>query len=104
MSEPRARVLIATPCYDCNTHYRYTESVAAAWVYCLFNRIEVTLKIAPRFTLVQYARNYCAALFLRDPKLTHIMWIDSDLGFDPRAIVKLVDRDKDMVGGVYPVK
>lgn len=97
------RVLICTPAYSGEVNYRYTESVMAATVYCLFHQIQVELKIAARMTLLEYARAYLAAKFL-EGDYTHLMWIDADLGFDPRAIVKLVKHDKDIVGGVYPVK
>lgn len=100
---PRANVLVATPAYTGEVNYRYTESLMAATVYCLFHKVQLELKIAARMTLLEYARAYLAAKFLQGD-YTHIMWIDADVGFDPRAIVNLVNHKKDIVGGVYPVK
>lgn len=99
----RARILVATPAYSGETNYRYTESLFAATLYCAYHKVQLELKIAARFTLLEYARAYLAAKFL-EGDYTHLMCIDADLGFDPRAIVKLVDHGKDIVGGVYPVK
>lgn len=100
----RARICIAIPTYTCETHVRLLESLTAAWVYCLVHGVELELRTAARFSLVQYARNYLVQEFLSDESFTHLMWIDSDLGFDGRAIMQLLAHDKDVVGGVYPVK
>lgn len=101
---PVARVMVATPIYDTMVNYRYLESYIASVMHCFKNRIEVYFTPATRFTLVQYARNYLLKLFLDEPDFTHMMWIDSDLGWDPTAIARLVSHGKDVVGGVYPVK
>lgn len=98
------RIMVATPCYTGEVNYRYTESLMAATLYCAYHKVQLELKIAARMTLLEYARGYLAAKFLADENYTHILWIDADLGFDPRAIVKLASHGKDIVGGVYPVK
>lgn len=99
----RANILVATPTYTGETNYRYTEALMAATVYCLYHKVQLELKIGARFTLMEYARGWLAAKFLAGD-YTHIMWVDADVGFDPRAIMQLLDRQKDIVGGVYPVK
>jgi hypothetical protein len=100
---PRAHVFIAIPNYRGEHTYRLTQALFDAQVYCIAKRIRCTLFIAARMTLIEYARAYLAAKFL-ESDATHLMCIDDDLGFDPTAIVRMVDRDKDIVGGVYPVK
>lgn len=101
---PAARVFVATPSYDCTTHWRYTESMTAAFVYAAYHRVELELNLAARFTLIQYARNYLVQQFLADDSFTHMLWVDADLGFDPRAPLKLLQAERDVVAGVYPVK
>lgn len=100
----KARICVAIPAYTCEVHVRLLESLTAAWVYCLVNGVELELRTAARFSLVQYARNYLVQEFLSDPTFTHLFWLDSDLGFDATAIMRLLSHDKDVVGGVYPVK
>jgi hypothetical protein len=39
-----------------------------------------------------------------EPKSTHLMFIDADIGFEPEEIFKLILADKDVVGGLYPKK
>jgi hypothetical protein len=103
MSGPRAKVLIVTPCYPGMTTYRYTEALMKAQLFCVAKRIHCELYIAARMTLLEYARAWLAEKFLRSDA-THMMCIDDDLGFEPTAIARMVDHDKDIVAGVYPVK
>lgn len=35
---------------------------------------------------------------------THLMFIDSDIGFTPEDVLQLVSHDKDIVVGAYPLK
>jgi hypothetical protein len=62
------------------------------------------LEMASHFSLCQYARNYLAAKFLADVTFSHLLMIDSDMGWDPRAALRMIERDKDVICGVYPVK
>lgn len=56
-------------------------------------------------SLVCRARNSLVAKMLYfEPKSTHLMFIDADIGFEPEEIFKLVISDKDVVGGLYPKK
>ena len=59
-------------------------------------------------SLITRARNYLADEFLRS-KATHLMFIDSDIGFDPQDVLALAaiaepGSDKDIVCGPYPKK
>lgn len=56
-------------------------------------------------SLIPRGRNSLVAKFLTfEPKSTHLMFVDSDIGFDPEEILKLLLSDKDVVGGLYPKK
>ncbi len=101
---PRARIFCAVPTYSGELHHRFVESYVAAVVFCLVHKIELELRIVAGASLIQYARNQLIREFLEDPGNTHLMWIDADVGFDPRAIVQLYERGKDVIGGVYPMK
>jgi hypothetical protein len=54
--------------------------------------------------LVSRARNNLVARAMNNPKTTHIMFIDSDISWDPMEIIKLMLADKQLVGGIYPLK
>lgn len=103
-SAPRTRIMVATPTYTGELVHKYVESYTAAAIYCLFHKVELELKVVSGASLIQYARNQLIREFLEDDTYTHMMWIDADVGFDPRAIMKLLDHGKDVIGGVYPMK
>jgi hypothetical protein len=55
-------------------------------------------------SLITRGRNNLAAKMLHNSGSTHLMFIDSDIRFDPEGIFKLIDADKDLIAGLYPVK
>jgi hypothetical protein len=56
-------------------------------------------------SLIPRGRNSLVAKFLAfDPKSTHLMFIDADIGFEPEEVIKLVLANKDVAGGLYPKK
>lgn len=67
-------------------------------VYFLFNE-----------SLITRARNYCTANFMNSD-YTHLMFIDSDIGFSPQDVLYLMavssqaDSPYDIIGGPYPKK
>jgi len=59
-------------------------------------------------SLIQRARNYLVDSFLRSD-YTHLMFIDSDIGFNPHDVISLAalaepDSGYDIVCGPYPKK
>jgi hypothetical protein len=60
-------------------------------------------------SLIPRARNYCCDEFMRSDA-QHMMFIDADIGFDPRDVIALMalqsqEEDKyDIIGGPYPKK
>lgn len=56
-------------------------------------------------SLIPRGRNSLVAKFLAfEPKSTHLMFIDADIGFEPEEVIKLILADKDVCGGLYPKK
>jgi hypothetical protein len=41
---------------------------------------------------------------MADPKVTHIMFIDNDITWNPIDILKLIIAKKPIIGGAYPLK
>ena len=64
-------------------------------------------KVSYRFntwnSLVSVARNQLAADFL-ESDCTHLLFIDSDIGFKAEHVAQLLARDCDLIGGLYPYK
>lgn len=51
-------------------------------------------------TVIEKARNELVVSAV-EAKATHLMFVDSDMVFPPHAIDQLVDRQKDIVGGLF---
>ena len=39
-----------------------------------------------------------------DGDYTHLLFIDADLAFNPDAVIRMLEYDKDVVTGIYPRK
>ncbi len=52
---------------------------------------------------VSVARNTLASIFM-ESNCTDLFFIDSDIGFNPKDVLKLLNREEDVVAGVYPLK
>ena len=72
----------------------------------LFKQIGFPLQIefCKNDSLVSRARNNLIARAMNDPTSTHFMFIDSDISWDPLDILKLILSEKELIGGIYPLK
>jgi hypothetical protein len=66
--------------------------------------IELNVEFCRNDSLVSRARNNLVARAMTNPRMTHIMFIDNDISWDPKDILKLVISDKNISGGIYPLK
>ena len=97
-------VYILTPCFASLCYVNY--------VHCLMNTIEIfrkynielIIEFCRNDSLVSRARNNLVARAMSNPRMTHIMFIDNDISWDPNDILKLLISDKNLVGGIYPLK
>lgn len=52
-------------------------------------------------TYVQTGRSECMREVLKDPKVTHILWLDDDMRFPKIALQNLLERNQSIVGCNY---
>lgn len=102
MSQSRVKLFIATPCYGGVVTVEYMRSVIGLLGTLGNQRIPNNLALLSNDSLVTRARNKLVARFLEDKEATHMMFIDSDIGFDPQTVLRLLAHDRDVVAGVYP--
>lgn len=50
---------------------------------------------------VDVARNTIVKAALSDPEMTHLFFMDADMQFPSDALLRLVERDVDVIGGTY---
>jgi hypothetical protein len=101
MSSPK--ILIATPMYGGQCAGFYTQSLLNLPATLKEAGIESMFTFMFNESLITRARNALANAFLKSD-CTHLMFIDSDIGFNPADIVKMVQADKKVIGGIYPKK
>jgi hypothetical protein len=55
-------------------------------------------------SLITRARNRLVNRFLEQPRWSHLLFIDADIGFSPDQVFRLLASGHNVVGGVYPLK
>jgi len=97
------KLFVATPMYGGMAHGLYIKSCLDLQTVMMRYGIEVKFSFLFNESLITRARNYLVDEFLRTD-FTHMMFIDSDIHFDPNDIVAMMALDKDIIGGPYPKK
>jgi hypothetical protein len=99
----KKKLFIATPMYGGMNHGLYMKSCLDLQTVMMKYNIEVKFSFLFNESLITRARNYLVDEFLRTD-YTHMMFIDSDIHFDPNDVIALLALDKDVIGGPYPKK
>lgn len=92
-----------TPCYGGQITEVCFSSYLQWTILAMQNDLNFAIDTLSNESNVNRARNTCAAKFLAGDA-THLMFVDADIQFNPADIVKLVNHNKDIVGGIYPQK
>lgn len=95
---------ILTPCYGGMCYTSYTRSLMSTVEKLKQYNIDVHVEFCNNDSLVSRARNNLIAKAMSNPRTTHIMFIDADITWNAEEIIKLLITDKDLCGGVYPMK
>lgn len=94
-------LVIATPCYGNACHSAYLKSIVK---FALTAPIDWNYMVPDRNdSLVQRARNVMVRKFL-DTGYEYLMFIDSDIEFEPDDVAKVWNLDARVKGGIYPMK
>ena len=105
----KRKILVTTPMYGGMCGGQYTKSTADLAKLAMQYQMTIDFFYLFNESLITRARNYCADEFLRNTNYTHLMFIDSDIGFDPHDVLSLAaladpEGDKDILCGPYPKK
>jgi len=100
----KPKVAILTPCYGSQCYVNYVTCLINTM--SVFSQFGIPLKVefCRNDSLVSRARNNLIAKAMSDTSITHMMFIDNDITWQPIDILKLMVSDKSLVGGVYPIK
>lgn len=100
----KSKLYILTPCYGCMCHVNYMCALIKTIETFRLYDFPLQVEFCKNDSLVSRARNNLIAKAMTDPETTHIMFIDSDITWDPMDIFKLILSEKPLVGGIYPMK
>lgn len=98
------RVHMCMPCYG----GQLTESTFMSYIkWANMARqlgIDWTVETMTNESLISRARNTLTAKFLHTKESTHLMFIDADIGWEPWHLLVMLNAQKDVIGGLYPMK
>ncbi len=105
MPEHRTHIVIGTPCYGGQVTSLYTTSLLRLQHACAKRGdIDLSFLLMGGDALITRARQDLAAHFLDNPLATHLLFIDSDIAFDPDQVFRLLQFNVEFSAGVYPTK
>ena len=100
------RIFVATPMYGGMASGMYCKASCDLATTATKYGLDVKFFYLFNESLITRARNYCVDEFLRS-EYTHLMFIDSDICFDPQYVLTLsalCNEEKPIIGGPYPKK
>lgn len=104
VEENKPKVVILTPCYGSVCFVNYVFCIIKTKEVFKYYDIPLKIEFCKNDSLVTRARNNLVAKAMSDVTVTHLMFIDNDITWDPINIIKLIIANKPIVGGIYPLK
>lgn len=104
----KRKLFVATPMYGGACQGMYARSIADLSAMCTHYGIQIRFYFLFNESLITRARNYCVDEFMRSGD-THLMFIDSDIGFNPNDVISMLalmsdESEYDVLAGPYPKK
>jgi len=100
----KPHLAIMTPCYGGLCYTTYTNSLIQTIKLLESVGIIVSILFCNNDSLVSRARNNLVGSAMLTESITHMIFIDADITWNPIDIIKLIISDKQIIGGVYPKK
>ncbi|MER9999128.1 ANP1/MMN9/VAN1 family protein [Mesorhizobium sp. M0051] len=96
------KINLALPVYGAAYKSVFVRSLFAALTHNSLSSYAFTLSEI-EYTDIPFSRNYLLTNFYYNkPDCSHILMIDSDMGFSPDLIAAMLALDKPVVGSLYP--
>ena len=107
MVEPapvRPGIYVATPVYGAACYMPYVTGLLSLQSICNEAGIGFGYFYVSGTALLHEQRNVAAAAFRHHNDLSHLLFIDADVGFEGADILRMFVEQKDVVLGPYPAK
>lgn len=99
----QTKLFVACPQYGGQNYGLFMKSCLDLQTLCIKHGMDVKFSLLFNESLITRARNYLVDEFLRSG-FTHLLFIDSDIHFDPEHALVLIALDKDVSGAPYSKK
>jgi hypothetical protein len=100
---PPKTVLIGTPCLDGKLDAWYVNSLVDTIRVAMANNVFIKPIFLAYESILPMARNELFRVAF-DNKFDHLIFIDSDVAWEPLALMEIIHTDKPVVGLPYPLK
>lgn len=98
-----SKLFIATPAFDGKVHVPFAICLAETALLLAKNHIQTEYRVVTSGSLLCAERNRLLQSFL-ESDCTHILCIDSDLGWPAQAVIAMLQKNVDFIAGVYPAR
>src|ERR1700722_2571667 len=88
-------VQVALPMYGGMCFESVMVGMVKFALYCAKIGMHFSMDTMVNESLITRGRNNLVAKFMENNTATHLLWIDSDIGFNPEQIFQLLMHDKD---------
>ncbi len=100
---PIGGIMVATPMYGGQCFDAYLQGIFSLQGACHQHGIPLMLQTIRNESLIQRARNRIVAEFLATD-CSHLVFIDADIGFTGRDVLRLVAHNRAIIGATYAKK
>ena len=104
MLPPDLHLVVATACFGGMVTQLYMKSVIGLLQAGAAVGFDVSIEMLGYESLIPRGRNNLVTRFLDNPKATHLLFVDADIGFGVEQVARMLTFDEDVVAGMYPLK
>ena len=97
-------VMIALPCHGGIVAEKTTMSLFNLGKLFVRSGIPHGLLTQANSSLITQGRSKCVSFFMNNTDHEYLLFLDSDIGFNPEDVLKLMNHQVDIVTGAYPMK
>jgi len=97
-------LVVGTPCYGRQVTDLYAASILKLLLACQQRDIRFAVQMSGSDALITRARQNIVGNFLANQEATHLLFIDSDIGFEPDQAFRLLDFGAPVSAAIYPLK
>lgn len=97
------KVFIASPAFDGKVNVQFAIALADTNLYLTANKVPTQFHISVTGSLLVAERNRILKAFM-ESDCTHILCVDSDIGWPAEAVGMLLQHNVDFVAGIYPAR